>query len=133
MKAEEIMIGDWVRLRYREFGSGNLIDRTFQVSQIRKGSFNEIEIWSEQRGNAGRIEGIEPIPITHEILERNAIDFVFKTRNKRFYLEFHAEAGMIMLYVYNNDSFHETGVSFKYVHELQHALKLFRINKTIEL
>lgn len=123
MKAKELQIGDYVNYR------GQIIKVT---SLYDKGGSNEVG-WSDKESVWVNGRCIEPIPLTPEILEKNEIDSVFKTRYKGFYLEYHAEAGMIMLYVYNNGSFQPTGASFKYVHQLQHALRLCGIDKEIKL
>jgi hypothetical protein len=123
MKANEMQIGDYVNYR------GQIIKVT---SLYDKGGSNEVG-WSDKESVWVNADNVEPIPLTPEILEKNEIDTVFKTKYKGFYLEYHAEAGMIVLYVYNNGSFQPTGICFKYVHQLQHALRLCGIEKEIEL
>ena len=123
MRANELQIGDYVNYRGQIIKVSLLYD---------KGGSNEVG-WSNKESVWVNADNVEPIPLTPEVLEKNEIDSVFKTRYKGFYLEYHAEAGMIMLYVYNNDSFQPTGIGFKYVHELQHALRLCGIDKEIEL
>ena len=114
LKIKDVMVGDWVDVR------NNAAPNTSHFERITPSHFLRNEHWY----------GVELVP---EILEKNEIDTVFKTRYKGFYLEYHAEAGMIMLYVYNNGSFQSTGIGFKYVHELQHALRLCGIEKEIIL
>jgi hypothetical protein len=123
MKANEMQIGDYVNYR------GQIIKVT---SLYDKGGSNEVG-WSDKESVWVNADNVEPIPLTPKILEKNEIDTVFKTRYKGFYLEYHTEVGMIMLYVYNNGSFQPTGICFKYVHQLQHALRLCGIEKEIEL
>lgn len=127
MTANELMVGDWVLWK----------DKPVQIARVSGVvySFGHIDVTLAHCGSGvletHDIKSISPIPLTTEILEKNEIDTVFKTRYKGFYLEYHAEVGMIMLYVYNNGSFQPTGVGFKYVHELQHALRLCGIDKEI--
>ena len=123
MKVNELQIGDYVNYR------GQIIKVT---SLYDKGGSNEVG-WDDKESVWVNADNVEPIPLTPEILEKNEIDTVFKTRYKGFYLEYHAEAGMIMLYVYNNGSFQPTGIGFRYVHELQHALRLCGITLNIEV
>jgi hypothetical protein len=123
MKANEMQIGDYVNYR------GQIIKVT---SLYDKGGSNEVG-WSDKESVWVNADNVEPIPLTPEILEKNEIDTVFKTRYKGFYLEYYTEVRMIMLYVYNNGSFQPTGIGFKYVHELQHALRLCGINREIML
>ena len=132
MTAKELMIGDWVMVYPWD-------ETPWEPKKITDINFHSwegtdfcdsvgVEGWDELS-----LDEIKPIPLTTEILEKNEIDTVFKTKYKWFYLEYHAEAGMIVLYVYNNGSFQPTGICFKYVHQLQHALRLCGIEKEIEL
>ena len=120
MKVKELMIGDIVKQKH----SGLILKVSETVPPYIRAEGEYVQFHEDT---------VEPIPLTPDILEKNEIDTVFKTRYKGFYLEYHAEAGMIMLYVYNNGSFQPTGIGFKYVHELQRALRLCGIDKTIEL
>lgn len=137
MKANELMIGDWVKIK--TYSVSDKYERTEAYIYVKVAEISSGLITVEYNNNIKepyRIcenTEIEPIPLTPKILEKNEIDTVFKTRYKGFYLEYHAEAGMIVLYVYNNGSFQPTGICFKYVHELQHTLRLCRINCEIIL
>ena len=132
MTAKELMIGDWVMVYPWD-------ETPWEPKKITDINFHSwegtdfcdsvgVEGWDELS-----LDEIKPIPLTTEILEKNEIDTVFKTRYKGFYLEYHPEVGMIMLYVYNNGFFQPTGIGFKYVHELQHAFRLAGIDKEIKL
>ena len=134
MKANELMIGDWVMINpdlgefYEFAGKPCQVIGLRDIDGAIKIDFdNGKYFWTDGE------DDVLPVPLTPKILEKNDIDTVFKTRYKGFYLEYHTEVGMIMLYVYNNGSFQSTGIGFKYVHELQHALRLCEIGKTIEL
>ncbi len=129
MKCEELMVGDWVRvIPYKKNGRIYRIDDTY-------GKGNEY---------VGVIDGdfdiglLEPIPLTPEILEKNGFvkqgfpgweiyteDFLILWRND--YPDVLEIRSLNAAY----GSFRRSHIS--YVHELQHALRLCRINKTIEL
>ena len=105
MKANELMIGDWV---YDTILKGNTKVETLSSSGI-KGDFHE---------NVCDENTFEPIPLTPEILEKNGF-----SRNGLDIALFDRKGG---------DDF--VGASnLQCVHELQHALRLCGIEKEIEL
>lgn len=137
MKANELMIGDWV------------LDGTqiAQITSITCGGV--IETTAHEFSN---IEVIEPIPLTAEILERNGFGKVLDEYGMECYRYFNnAGDGYIKISLYdggacdwiveivNYDKFNDNEIDYKNscvflkVHELQHALKLCGIDKTIEL
>ena len=118
IKAEELMIGDWV------------LDGT-QDAQVTGITCDGI---IETTANANsNIELLEPIPITPEILEKNGWE-----RRPTGYV-FHIDGGKsydnTLWYIFNDNTFvvEIEEFSIKYIHELQHALKLCGITKKIEL
>ena len=136
MTANELMIGDWIRIDEPDKYAG----ATGQIQSLmyhREGDAAYFHVFIQ--GKFGFVsrdvcsDDIRPITLTPKILEKNEIDTVFKTRYKGFYLEYHTEVVMIMLYVYNNGFFQPTGIGFKYVHELQLAFRLAGIDKEIKL
>lgn len=90
-------------------------------------------------------EGVQPIPLTSEILENNGFPFnevetnssiqsVYKHYTK-FY-DFPLGKGFYIEYDTVDNIFYITDhcwIRFKYVHEFQHVLKLCGINKDIKL
>lgn len=133
-RAEELMIGDWV------------LDGT-QDTQVTGITCDGI---IETTANANsNIELLEPIPITPEILERNGFrlkeegesytEYVSGDEHSIIALVFYKES------IYDVDTVLDCELGFfgglnrihhchvKYVHELQHALKLCGIPKNIEL
>ena len=75
---------------------------------------------------------LRPIPITPEILEKNGWEerptgYVFYTDGKRY--------DNSLWYIFGSNTFVVNTAEFqiKYIHELQHALKLCGINKEITL
>lgn len=114
MKANELMIGDWVRITD---------DDTDAFFDARVGTLTRVEnIFvvppGEEMAQPFSIDCVEPIPITPEILEKNGF-----SRNGLDISLFDRRGG---------DDF--VGASnLQYVHELQHALRLCGIEKEIVL
>lgn len=126
MKAKELMIGDWVRNDLGEYQT---------VVELRESgamlAYNDIYPY----------DAIEPIPITPEILEKNlgvverSSDGYNLVINRELILAFHLEATLDFWIAQPSDWPHLT-YSLplpRYVHELQHALRLCRIDKEIVL
>lgn len=134
MDAKDLMIGDWVRLRYTDYLTGAVAVKEFQVGQLRYLSWDgrgETMYVGSDHQNMSTIDKMEPIPLTPEILEKNGFT------NGEFYAESHIEDWQIM-----SDSSHlaarsECGwcidIPCQYVHQLQHALRLCGIEKEIKL
>jgi len=143
MKANELMIGDWVLLKDCD-GAYDIItgitERGVLLDSNSDGSF----------------EDIEPIPLTKEILEKNGFrkqkwndlvtEFVFATdleQSPQTVIQFtfysrEIEGVKSLLKMWTKSKFghgqndvHLCGVY--YVHELQHALRLCGIDKKIVL
>ena len=133
MKAEEIMMGDWVL-------DGNHIAQVVLVTcdSIIGTTFNE----------SSNIEVVEPIPLTQEILEKNGflvnrhvypypyyeyevkeskvkVGFAFPQGNRTSYKEPWICVDMECVYIEH--------LPCMFVHQLQHALRLCGIEKEIVL
>lgn len=125
MKANELMIGDWVY-------DGNSIA---QVTGITCDGI--IETTHNQSSN---IEIIRPIPLTIEILEKNGLE---KDNHGRLNSEYFDEDVNSCLEISVDDKTGEIWWSYnwdeywiirlRYVHELQNALRLCGIEKEIVL
>lgn len=135
MDAKDIMLGDWLRLRYKHHETGEEIVKDFQVTQLRKMTCSTYA-WSEEDGNMGKVENLEPIPLTPEILEKNG--------NSHNHLWFRIEGCHFSLYKspdgsYSVEFFDDLEMCYfevltiRFVHELQHALRLCGIDKEIVL
>ena len=123
MKAKDLMIDDWV-----QYGDIHPIKtRVLGISSVDNGKHWHIEAEPEN-ANSMRIvamHAVEPVPLTAEILEKN-----FPT----------IEDGVTWSEIADSDLFniraeydkYVEGI-FKYVHELQHTLKLVGIEKEIKL
>ena len=129
MTATELMIGDWV------FNTHNR--KPEQVAQIGIGSvmldYNDLYEY----------DLIEPIPLTSEILEKNGFGYTESDGHiKHFFLgerhfckdmklhigtDLDKRNGVFWLNYFGNSLWR-----IEYVHELQHAFRLFHITKEIE-
>ena len=117
MKVAELMIGDYV------FDGNNVAQVTsITCDGIIETTFNE----------TSNIEVIHPIPLTKEILEKNDWEkrptgYVFYTDGKRY--------DNSLWYIFGSNTFIVNAAEFqiKYVHELQHVLRLCNIEKEIVL
>ena len=124
MKATDLMIGDWVC-----FDGDENHECPVQIDGISK----------EEAGVDGDWFDIwEPIPLTPEILEKNVTHCI-----EREYMNFfpigNKDAATIIVYKRKSKQFVLLDKSLtevceiKYVHELQHALKLCGIEKEVVL
>lgn len=119
MKSTDLMIGDWV---YRP-------DCYSKVKEIRE---NGIIGLDHLRGIIS-FEELKPIPLTPEILEKNG--FVYDSEDKLFEDIYPRISMLYAQYrlVENGGINYGEMSEIKYVHQLQHALRLCGIDKEIEL
>ncbi len=133
MRAEELQIGDWVS--YIKMSPHKCSWQTL-VNMEKNKTLRSL---------------IQPIPITPEILEKSGIHRLNLAVEvlDRLLFEFESDDVRIKIIVYNYKNGNEnwefqifnsnpysnmaTQGSFKYVHELQHALRLCHIDKEILL
>ena len=126
MKARELQIGDW--LHY--IGKFNAFP--FKVESITKNKVGYYAEPNDHRMYYLSLSDCEPIPLTPEILENNG--FVFMTG--LWYLRTKERKPIQIVFKDNNVitlSINATPVpiGLKYVHQLQHALRLCGIKKEI--
>ena len=128
MKANELMIGDWVYCS-QEGCEGHQIDLIDDGNNV-VGLDGELLL----------IEDIKPIPLTDEILEHNG--FRITSEHADYYFEENGEKmDFCMRRMYDqNDMKKQCGwghmsynilILIDYVHQLQHALRLCGIEKEI--
>jgi len=129
LQLKDLMIGDWVQLN----GKPMQVSRIDLYSVNAKPAFccGSPHIWSYNND-------FKPIPLTQEILEKNgwSEDYDEETgsvshhfpEDTDFKLEIYSE-GKTVLWTIN--CYEYEIIRFSYVHELQHALKLCKIEKTI--
>lgn len=143
MKANELMIGDLVKVRHL-----NRIGKVYRLDCAN----------GETNGLVALIDGdfdhsdIDPIPITPEILEKNGFRLTKAADRYWWAIDGTRDGAMVEITLYNPDvhgvkvltkihtqSSHEIGVNtvrscdIESVHELQHALRLCGIDKEIVL
>ncbi len=125
MKANELMIGDWVECTYWN------PSKQLKVVEIRRIMDDEIKIgvYSDDLVLIFRQSEVKPIPLTPEILEKNG--FVVESR--------HCHGEPLQYCVITDGLWIDiSGENFfegelEYVHELQHTLRLCEIEKEIIL
>lgn len=124
MKAKELMIGDWIMINPISY---------YQVEQIRM-EFGELRIYPKDTEVFVTENEIMPIPLTPEILEKNGFEkwddgwCTYDQENTGIevawvgtILKIGGECGNLEL------------PAVMYIHELQHALRLCKIEKEIVL
>jgi hypothetical protein len=134
MEAKELMIGDWVEFTSKYgYGKGQIAGIEPREGSAEPTTFTIIKM--DEQGNTRLYVGVSkvcvrPIPLTAEILEKNG----FSDKYAYDDLSYAADAGGDIIGVH---IIGQRGVMdemyFDYVHELQHALRLCGIEKTIEI
>ena len=131
MKANELMIGDWVKF---PFGNEKIIDLPYIpgkgicASFVASATLFPVEI-----------EKLQPIPLTPEILEKNGWRWVERHSKWELIVDtVHIGWGFYEGYISASDWADEgdveiTSLRCEFVHQLQHALRLCGIEKEIEL
>lgn len=136
MKATELMIGDWVKLKTD--------DGTFIKVHISALSFEYIWgiIDDDEANDAIGYDYLEPIPLTAEILNKNFpkscdndywVDGDFPIIGYSIPCHTDGYCPYVEVSIYNPARVMEFELYLNYVHELQHALRLCGIEKEIEL
>lgn len=120
MKANELMIGDWVLYD----GEPNIIT---EVSEI---IYRETTVCFVGNNYMANIDEIEPIPLTPEILEKNWWVCESFGRRQEWWLD---KTKFPIVRYSTNDIMRHGEIILKYVHQLQQALRLCGIEKTIKL
>ena len=121
MEAKDLMIGDYV-YNHRNWEC--------PIVEIHKDS--AVVIARHYGEEEFRVEDLSPIPLTPEILEKNGWEktptgYVFYTDGKRY--------DNSLWYIFGSNTFVVNTAEFqiKFVHQLQHALRLCGIDKEIVL
>lgn len=127
MKSNELMLGDWV---YDTILKGNTRVEMLSLFGI-KGDFHE-NVYNENT--------FEPIPITPKILKKNGFVYIEKTEDITHYYLGGRNSCRLGLHIGTNnkgDYWVNTNYNdiygLKYVHEPQHAFRLFKLEKDIVL
>lgn len=146
MKTNELMIGDWVHVEaHRRFNAQNVKVETIpdNDSDNEHGHhYGHIGAWLEGGDNDFRdveTRHLQSIPLTKEILEKNgfklhAISEIYElvSPKKDWFVAIGFKDGCIDWCKVHRWGDEYLG-SIKYVHELQRALRLLKINKDIAL
>lgn len=126
MKPTELMIGDWV-LRDGEPLRVVLIDDYLDFKVVAT---------TLNHSYVGKAAGLQPVPLTEEILEKNGFKknamYQVLRIDENFELWYYPHLGSLR-YEYKGELIFKTSGGLNYIHELQHALRLAGINKEIEL
>ena len=130
MKANELMVGDWVQ---------NPLGAKGWVKEIRLlpkdpdgfGGYYLVDIaYSKDGDSYARLEAKElsPIPLTPEILKKNG--FVIESRCCHDSLQYCELVDGLWIDITGENCFEG---KLEYIHQLQHALRICGIEKEIEL
>ena len=134
MKIEELSVGDWVRYRDREW----IVCSLYQFTE-------EVGLWRKDSQLCEYVADIDPIPLTAEILEKNgwlppragiSRDTWWWTNKVDTAIEASEYQGEWQLTIIEQREIqynYRLGLGLKYVHQLQHALRLAAVKKEIEL
>lgn len=141
MKATELMIRDW----FLHEGEPYQIRQLGIYGVDRDGKDYPAVCVGKPKGIGLIVERneIEPIPLTPEILEKNG--WVYNNEDEKFFPQTWVGGGLMLQGAgdcgyrivvasdYDDEDTNDTSVILLYVHELQHALRLCRIEKEIVL
>lgn len=134
MKANELMIGDWV-IR------GNITEEPMRITDI-CASKNNVYLDLSGIPILGKIDKINPIPLTPEILKKNGFKMAKWKEDEPAGLlgKWWDNRGQVLVKrfdftllgeVYSVKANNSQISNIRYVHELQHALRLCGIDKEI--
>lgn len=127
MKAAELMIGDWVM-------DGDMPTR---VTSITCDGIVETE------RRISNIEVVEPIPLTPEILKKNGFGYTeidpysnvthYYPGEPQYCADMDLHIGGIYKGIFWLNTYKNVISNIRFVHELQHAFRICKIDKEIEL
>ena len=131
MKPEELMIGDYIRNKHTKE-----IIWIFEIDGDRNVINNEPDGYCSEKNI--NIDDVEPIPITPEILEKNGFliydDDIYLWENVINIVRLYTDDNHTwFLYMCSDICGHIDYLAINSVHELQHALRLCKIDKEIVL
>lgn len=135
MKANELMTGDIVRIKE----TGKVILITIVDASYETVCYFDVDAEGEL---TIEIRKIEPIPLTEELLIKNGWHkyyFGAKDISDKVSINYELKNDYTLFLSHYLDedcfcsAFGLKRIEFRYVHELQHALRLCRIEKTIEI
>ena len=139
MEAKELMIGDWVKLEDARIGNTNFVGPVVQIKSIT----GRHVLIPNSKGLLEDVteEHLLPIPFTYEILEKNGFkpleEDSFVCKELSDIDDYIIVVDLLVPYLSYIEK-HKTPKSrysgeIKYVHQLQHILRLCGIDKKIKL
>lgn len=143
MNVKDIHIGNWLRLRYYRGEKEIVVD--FKVTEIVLFAKRVYHIYGEKadgtQSNMGDVNDIEPIPLTPEILEKNGFDFLRNDNKDSVWNGWWIYEGLELATACLNKkgnwpcfiNIYDSNITCEYVHQLQNALNICKIDKEIEL
>ena len=130
MEARDLMIGDWVyRIDFNTPVPVKIIG--IEVVNYDKMEY-VVDVLNNNKHNVHLyLNEIEPIPLTPEILEKNGwVNEHFGAQRQEWWLD---KTKFPIVRYSVNDTLHHNGIVLKFVHQLQHVLKDWGIDKEIDL
>ena len=123
LTSKDLMIEDWLQDSFGNIG---------QVYRLDPGRVHLRLLQERPQDEEYIVHDIEPIPLTPEILKKNGLanDYYgsYFKEDEHMLLEISSSEDCISWTI----NFHEYGIlKLEYVHELQHALRICRIDKDI--
>ena len=132
MNIEEIMIGDWVFNKHHQYP---IRITPFDFFTHTHDKYGEQHLMASSNVAFGR--DFEPIPVTGEILKKNGFEistdvgYVFEDyKTTVIYSDFYRQLKILKEYNVVFDSGKWSNIC---VHEMQHALRLCKVDKDIEI
>lgn len=134
MSVEEIMVGDWVHYKM-DLGKDGIFEEDIKINNIHGCDVN-CKVIDYEMISGMRLSNCYPIPLTPKLLEKNGFKYHkttdlwmwYEPSKRPVHLDMYTKKGWRLQINCNC-----IPCECKYVHQLQHALRLCGIEKEIEL
>lgn len=134
MRQNELMVGDWVKLDFYDVPYGDEEESVWKngkITAIHHGNWVDVNFGGPLAECDIEVEDIQPIPLTEEILKKNGF------KDGQYFAELYIQGWHVISDARNLCMESERGwhmnIPCRYVHELQHALRILKIEREIEL
>ena len=141
MKTEDLMIGDWLYL-----GKTDIAVRVIALSAEEDDTilvkYQEPDRWGKYVELVGG-EDVAPVPLTPEILKKNGFGYTeidpysnvthYYPGEPQYCADMDLHIGGIYKGIFWLNTYKNVISNIRFVHELQHAFRICKINKEIEL